>query len=55
MRVTVMPIVVGVLGTVKRTVAVFFKKRLEELEMGKKNRNHGIVKIDQNTEKSLGD
>ena len=51
---TVIPLVVGPFGTVPEGL----KKRLEELKISKKNRNHqyySIAEKGQNTDKSPGD
>ena len=51
MKVTVIPIVIGALGTVTKGLV----KGLEYLEIRERVENYVIVEIGQNTEKSPGD
>ena len=52
MQVTIIPIVIGALGTVTKGLL----KGLEDLEVGGRDRpNYNIIENGQNTEKSLGD
>ena len=51
MKITVIPIVIGALGTVSKGLV----KGLENKRTSGDNSNYSIAEIGQNTEKSLGD
>ena len=51
MKVTVIPIILGALGTVPKGL----ERRLEELQIGGDYPDYIFVKVGQNTEKSPGD